>query len=310
MPRTWIGKAQQPFIRILIRAGLAFIRVLSSWIPVGLQVRLGAGLGLLSYYGLGKERRKTLAQLQQAFEGERHPEDQRRIARDCFQNLGRTFFEVLNMGRICRSGIERIVSVEGEAGLKTALTSGKGVIFVGAHIGNWELLALVIGRLCRLTVIAAPVYDPYLGQVMMDLRSANGVHTLVRDTPGSLRKILAQLRKGGVIGIMLDQDTKTDGVFVPFFHRMAYTTTGAASLALRTGAAVVVGFIKREGLMNHRVMIHGPISLASTGDLKRDVEVGTTQLTKMIEDQIRQTPEQWVWMHRRWKTPYREGATS
>ena len=277
---------------------------------MGIQLRLGGGLGLCAYYFLGRERRKTLDQLQRAFEGERCPEDRRRIARACFQNLGRTFFEVLNMDRIRRLGIDRIVSVEGEAGLKAAAASGKGVIFVGAHIGNWELLALTVGKLCPLTVIAAPIYDPYVEQIMMDLRAANGVRTLVRDTPGSLRKILTQLRSGGVIGIMIDQDTKTDGVFVPFFHQMAYTTTGAANLALRTGAAVVVGFIQREGLGHHRVIIHGPIHLASSGNLERDVEAGTAQFTKMIEDQVRQTPEQWVWMHNRWKTPYREGVAA
>jgi KDO2-lipid IV(A) lauroyltransferase len=136
---------------------------------------------------------------------------------------------------------------------------------------------------------------------MIRLRAAHGIETLVRNRPGYLKRLIVMLRRGGVVGLLIDQDTKTDGVFVPFFHREAYTPTGAASLALRTGASVVVGFIVREGRDRHRIVIQGPLTLPRSGDADRDVRDQTARFTKMIEDQVRRTPEQWIWMHRRWR---------
>jgi len=109
---------------------------------------------------------------------------------------------------------------------------------------------------------------------------------------------------------LIDQDTKAEGVFVPFFQRPAYTPAGAASLAYRTGAAVVVGFIVREGRGRHRVVIQGPLTLARSGDIDHDVRAETARFTRMIEDQVRKTPEQWIWMHRRWKTSPPSGSAA
>ncbi|MEK6683597.1 MAG: lysophospholipid acyltransferase family protein [Nitrospirota bacterium] len=303
MARTLLGRQAQKFLRFFLWAALAGLRFLSRIIPWRLGLALGAGLGSAAYFILYKERHKALHHLQQALAGERSPEECRRIAFQSFCNLGRVFFEVLNLDRLKREDLDRLVQFEGEESLKAAASLGRGVIFVGGHVGNWELFALAVAMRYPLAVVAAPIYDPRVEEIMIRLRAAHGIETLIRNRPGALKRLIMMLRRGGVVGLLIDQDIKTDGVFVPFFHREAYTPTGAASLAFRTGASVVVGFIVREDRGRHRVVICGPLTLPRSGDLDRDVRDQTARFTKMIEDQIRRTPEQWIWMHRRWRTP-------
>lgn len=302
MARTPVGIRAQKLLRLLLRAGLSCFRLLLRWIPWNAGLRLGAGLGAAAYVLLRRERRRALDQLQQALAGERSSEECRRIAFHSFCNLGRTFFEVLNLDRLNRADLERMVRFEGEDSLKAAASLGRGVVFVTGHIGNWEMMGLAVAMRYPVAVVAAPIYDPQVEEIMIRLRASHGIDTLVRDSPGYLKRLIAMLRRGGIVGLLIDQDTKTDGVFVPFFHRQAYTPSGAASLAFRTGAAVVVGFIVREGRDRHRVIVHGPLVLPRSGDNVQEVRDETARFTKMIEDQIRKTPEQWIWMHRRWKT--------
>ncbi|HET6466651.1 MAG TPA: lysophospholipid acyltransferase family protein [Nitrospiria bacterium] len=302
MARTRFGRQMQGLLRFFLWAALMGLRVLSRWIPWNMGLALGGGLGAAAYLFLVKERRRTLKHLQLALGQERSPEEQRRIARESFQNLGRTFFEVLNLDRLTRDGLDRLVRVDGEEALKAAAANGRGVLFITAHIGNWELMARAVAMRYPLAVVAAPIYDRRVEKVMIGLRATHGIETLVRSRPGYLKRLIAMLRRGGIVGLLIDQDTKTDGVFVPFFHREAFTPTGAASLAYRTGASVVVGFIIREGRERHRITIDGPLDLSRTDDIERDVLEQTARFTKMIEEQVRATPEQWIWMHRRWRT--------
>jgi KDO2-lipid IV(A) lauroyltransferase len=310
MARTPFGKQTQKLLRFFLWAGLMGLRSILRWIPWTIGLSLAGGLGAVTYFLLVKERRKALHHLQLALGGERSSEDRRRIAIESFRNLGRTFFEVLNLNRLTRDDIDRLVKFEGEEALKAAAASGRGVLFVTAHIGNWELMGRVVSMHYPLAVMAAPIYDRRVEKVMIGLRAAHGIETLVRDSPGSLKRLIGMLRRGGVVGLLIDQDTKTDGVFVPFFHQDAYTPTGPASLAFRTGASVVVGFIIREGVERHRIIIQGPLDISPTGHMERDVRDQTARFTKMIEEQIRKTPEQWIWMHRRWKTLAERSAAS
>jgi len=301
MARTSFGKQTQKLLRFLLWAGLLGLRSILRWMPWNVGLSLAGGLGAAAYFLLVKERRKALLHLQLALGGERSSEDRRRIALESFRNLGRTLFEVLNLNRLTRDKIDRLVRFEGERALKAAAAGGRGVLFVTAHIGNWELMGRVVAMHYPLAVVAAPIYDRRVEKIMIGLRAAQGIETLVRDSPGSLKRLIAMLRRGGVVGLLIDQDTKTDGVFVPFFHQEAFTPTGPASLAFRTGASVVVGFIIREGRNRHRIIVHGPLDISSTGQIERDVRDQTARFTKMIEEQVRKTPEQWIWMHRRWK---------
>jgi hypothetical protein len=177
-------------------------------------------------------------------------------------NLGRSAFEVLMLSRRSHPPIERLCAVEGEERLKAALAAGRGVIFLTGHFGNWELMAaLVTRRGYPSSVVATPVYDQRLDRLLVDARARHGVHTISRGSPSAARHLLSGLRRNAILGMLIDQDTDVDGVFVPFFGRPAYTPSGPAALALKTGAAVIFGFILREGALRHRLILQGPIEL-------------------------------------------------
>ncbi len=217
-------------------------------------------------------------------------------------NLGRSGLEMLMLSRRRGTRIERWCTIDDEARLREALSGGRGVVFVTAHTGNWEMLAALVARRgYPATVVATPVYDRRLDDLLIAARAAQGVETISRGSASAARQLLSALRRNAFLGMLIDQDTDVDGVFVPFFGRAAYTPTGAAALALRTGAAVVCGFLVREGSIRHRMVVQGPITLIRTGDHERDITENTALFTGLIERHIRTFPDQWVWFHRRWK---------
>jgi len=302
MARTGLGKTFQRLLRFVLRLVLSVLRAFLRGLPWKIGLWMGANLGAVSYVILGRERRRAIGHLQEALGDERSSSECRKIAFRSFCNLGRTFYEVLSLDRLDRRELNQRVRFEGEEALNEAASKGHGVIFVTGHVGNWEWLGAAVAMRYPLAVVAAPIYDPLVGELMIRLRTAHGIETLVRDSPGSMKRLIRKLRSGGIVGLLIDQDIKSDGTFVPFFHSDAYTPVGAARLAYHTGASVVVGFILREGGDHHRIVIHGPLDLDHTKDAERDIRHATAQFTKLIEDQIRKTPDQWIWMHRRWKT--------
>jgi KDO2-lipid IV(A) lauroyltransferase len=152
-----------------------------------------------------------------------------------------------------------------------------------------------------INVIARKIYLEYWNTMMVSHREKVGMKVILRSDESSARDIMKALKKNELIGILIDQDTKVTGVFVDFFGRKAYTPSGFAAIALRSGAAVVGGFMIRSG-NRHVLRVTKPLELEHTGDKQKDVFVNTQLFTKMLEDIIREYPEQWVWMHSRWKT--------
>lgn len=266
-------------------------------------VALGKYLGWTFFYLLSKERNRALQNIRFALGDVYSLEQCRRIIKNSFENLGKSAFEVLCLSWLTPIEISRLVSIEGEEYLKDAVSQGHGVIFVTGHLGNWEMGAASLAKLYHPTaILAAPVYDPQLEEVIVKIRRTHSIETFVRGNPGSIRRLLSTLREKGVVVLAIDQDTRVDGVFVPFFGREAYTPAGAAALALRTGAAVVIGFSLRMSDDRHRVVIQGPLDIVRTGDREADIKTNTARFTEMIERFIRNHPDQWVWMHKRWKT--------
>ncbi len=305
-----LKKVVQTFVRFFLWIALLCIRGLVTLIPNWARPKIGGGLGAGAYWILKREREKTLRHLNNALGAEKPPSELNQIGRDCFRNLGRNALDVVRLDRIKNPEFEKTVKLEGKEILKKAMESGRGVIFITGHIGNWELMAAFIARDYPVAVVAAPIYDTRIENLMIRLRQVHGIETFVRDSPGSLKKILRFLKKGGMLGILIDQDTRTGGIHVPFFNQMAYTTNGAANIALRTGASVVAGFISRTGGNSHQINIQGPLSLQQTKDPDSDLKENTALFTRLIEEQVRKTPDQWVWMHRRWRTPLPENSAA
>jgi KDO2-lipid IV(A) lauroyltransferase len=226
----------------------------------------------------------------------------RRIARGSFIHLGKSIFEVMLMTPHRMSLIT--AEFHGEEKLRKAVALNKGVIYVSAHIGNWELLGgILASRFPGTTVIgiAAPIEPPPLNDMIIMLRARMGSQTLLRGKPGASRELIRVFRENRILGILIDQDTDVDGAFVDFMGKPAWTPTAAASMAIKFGAPMIFGYIQRSADNRHTVTIEGPLDLIDTGDREQDIAANTAMLTKKIENVIRKNPEQWVWMHRRWR---------
>jgi KDO2-lipid IV(A) lauroyltransferase len=185
--------------------------------------------------------------------------------------------------------------------LEAALARGKGVVFISGHVGNWELLARRVARAgFPSQSIAKETTDPRLTALVERFRAQGGVRSIWRGQEGAARAMLRALKAGEILGLLIDQDTRVQSLFVPFFGELAATPRAAADLALRTGAAVVVGFCQREG-EGYRLWME-EVPYTAGDDREADALALTTALSQRIEAAIRRAPEQWVWMHQRWKT--------
>lgn len=179
---------------------------------------------------------------------------------------------------------------------------------LSAHLGNWELLALA-HRLTpySLTVVVRPLDSPALQALAERVRRKTGVEIIAKRR--ALGAVLSALAAGRIVGILLDQNaTRREGVFVPFFGRPASTSRALAVLALRTGAPIVPIFARREPGGRHRVSVHPVLPVPETNDPERAVVELTAACARTIEGAIRETPEQWLWMHDRWRTGPAAGA--
>lgn len=296
-------KISKKLVRSLIFSALTTVAFLTRPLSWKWGVRLGGFVGSLLYYILRRERAKSLEGLRIAFGADKPERELHHILKKSFQNLGKGLIEILNFGNLKPEQIESLISLEGEEYLKEAESEGNGAILITGHLGNWELMAAALSlRGYPLHVIAAPLYDPRIDEWIVQLRSRFQVETISRGSPSSSKKILGVLRKKEILGLLIDQDTKVNGVFVNFFNKKAYTPAGAAELALRSGAATMMCFITRLPNDHHRITIEKPMPLVQSADHAKDVEINTARFTSRIEEHIKQYPDQWVWMHRRWKT--------
>ena len=270
---------------------------------------VGRALGRLGWRWTHRERERARCHLAQVWP-EREEAWRERIAKGCFEHLGALLTECLWLSRRDCDAVRDVVRVEGWDRVTRARESGRAILILTGHCGNWELLAAVIN--CwglPLTVMARQMDDPLVNRRLLSLRAHFGTDTIERGTPGAARKLLRTLREGGALGMLIDQDTQVEGVWVPFFDRLAYTPSGAAEIALRQQAIVIPAFIEREPDGLHRAVFHAPLNLPE------DPEAATALMTRCIETQVRRVPEQWVWMHRRWRrrpeeAEEREGGTA
>ncbi len=293
----WALHTRKRISRISLIWLTRFIKLFSAPMPYRLGVCAGGMLGFITYYLLPRERNRALTNLTQVY-GEKGLPWIRRTARRCFVHLGKALLEVMLMSP---RRAEQVVDIEGLENLRKALDRGKGVVYVTGHIGNWELMAHRVALLNEVSVIAAPIEPEQVNDMIVGLRAGMGVRTILRSRPGAARELIRTFRENRILGILIDQDTDVEGAFVDFMGKPAWTPTAAASMAIKFGAPIVFGYIQRGKDDKHRIFIEGPLDLIDTGDAEKDIITNTAMLTKKIEDVIRKNPEQWVWMHRRWR---------
>lgn len=194
------------------------------------------------------------------------------------------------------------ITVDGREHLEAVMATTRRALLLTAHIGNWELLAAA-HRLTgfQLAIVVRPLDSGLLDVLARFWREKTGVELI--DKRGATRPVLAALRRGNIVGVLLDQNAaRREAVFVPFFGVPASTSRSMAVLSLRTRTPILPVFIRREGWGRHRVIIHPPLPDSGPNAAPRAVIELTTHCTAAIEAAIREAPEQWFWMHDRWRT--------
>lgn len=263
---------------------------------------VGACLGLAAWALLPRLRRVGLQNLQLAFP-ERTEAERRRILRGSFRQLGWQLAEFAQMRRYTAAQAQRFIRYEGLDHYLNARNQDRGVFVLTAHLGAWELssffhslmgfpMAMVIRRLDHAGVDA----------LVNGIRTLHGNRVLPKDD--FARGLLKAVHAGETVGILMDTNmTPPQGVFVPFFGKQACTASGLARVALRSGAVVLPGFLLWERAEARYVLHFGPeLALVQTGDAEADARANTALFTAVLERYIRRYPEQWLWVHRRWKT--------
>jgi KDO2-lipid IV(A) lauroyltransferase len=226
-----------------------------------------------------------------------------RILRGEFTSLGRQLAEVCHFPKYTVENVNRVLVYEGFENYERAFARGKGVLFLTAHLGGWELSAFAHSLHGHpLHVVARPLDNAYLDQLVRQYRTLHG-NTIV-DKDDFVRGLLSAMKNGEAVGILMDTNmTPPQGIFVDFFGVPACSASGLARIALRTDAAVVPGFtIWDPALRKYRLRFDPAVNLIRSQDSEADIQANTQLFTKIIEDYVRQYPDQWLWVHRRWKT--------
>jgi Kdo2-lipid IVA lauroyltransferase/acyltransferase len=296
MPRRKKSRLKARLEPALLNAGLWVLTSTLGRLPWRTAQRVGRALGTLGWTLARRDRRRALDHLALAFpdlpDQERH-----RLGRDGFRHLGTVLGECLHLYHRDCAFVGSIVEVQGFEVVEQVRREGRPLVLFTGHCGNWELLGAAVN--CRgvgMTVVARSLDEPEQQERLAALRARFGTPTIERGGEGAVRQLLGTLRRGGALGMLIDQDSgKMEGVWVPFFGRPAFTPVGAAKIALKQKAAVVPVFIERLPDGRHCVRFQPPL------DLPDDPIEATALMTTRIEEQIRRRPEQWVWMHRRWR---------
>ncbi|PYX08056.1 MAG: lipid A biosynthesis acyltransferase [Acidobacteria bacterium] len=226
-----------------------------------------------------------------------------RILRGVFTSLGRQLAEVCLFPKYTRENVEEVVVYDGFENFQRAVARGKGVLFLTGHLGGWELSAFAHSLYGHpLHVVMRALDNPYLDRLTREYRIMHGNSMIDKDEP--VRALLSAMKAGETVGILMDTNmTPPQGVFVDFFGIPACTPSGLARIALRTDAAVVPGFtIWDPELQKYRLRFDPVVEVIRTGNDEADIVANTQRFTKIIEDFVRRYPDQWLWVHRRWKT--------
>lgn len=269
---------------------------------VRLALRLGKAVGRILYVLDAKHRNIAVKNLQRAEGMPRESSEIHRLVRRVYEHFGVAAAETLLASRlVARGELGRWVELKNPEILEEALKGGRGAVLVVAHLGNWELAALAVAaRGFRINSLSRPVENPWLHAYFTPRRQATGHRLVFRE--GAIAAIGEVLKRNEVIVIMPDQNAHEKGVFVPFLGRPASTGRTTALMALKSGAPLIPAKAVRVGRGRHVVVFEPPIPRPEGVPLDEAVRRMTADFTARIEAWVREHPEQWMWLHARWKT--------
>jgi len=278
-----------------------FLIFISNLVPRKLWLKFCGVLGRIAYLFVKNTRRRVVKHLSIAFP-EKTPPQVKKLARRVFEFLGKNAGEMLRATRVkTLSDLERFLVTEGLDNYERAIKKGKGVIFLTCHLGAFDLqVSNMALRGLNPNIIGTPLKDARLNELLWDYRNMHGAIAIERGR--ETFRLIKVLKSGGSVALLIDQDTKVKSRFVNFFGKPAATPVGATVLAMKTGAAVVPTYVYLGKDWKQHMHILPEIPIKTSGDDEADIIYNTQVLTNFIEDVIRKYPEQWVWMHKRWKT--------
>lgn len=292
--------AQRSVVRYRLEYGLVmFVSAVLRLLPMTAVRTCGAALGRIVSAVDGFHRRIAFANLSRAFPS-RSPGDLRKVSRATFAHFGSFLLELIKFGTISDEEIAARFDIEGEEHLRQASEQGRGILFLTGHFGYWEMTGIVYGlRLGSLAVLARPLDNPYLHDLLERIRTRTGNRVIYRQ--GAVRRVIRELAANHAVAFLIDQHMQTDVVEVDFFNRPVATTSAFAALALRTGAVVIptFGFPLPGG--RYRFVFDRPVPPPEDGP--DAIHVFTQRCTDVLEMYVRRDPQLWLWMHRRWRIP-------
>jgi Kdo2-lipid IVA lauroyltransferase/acyltransferase len=279
-------------------------------LPRRLVLALGRGLGRVWGALDARHLRVAADNLRQAF-----PDwDEARVqatAHGVYAHFGAVILDLCWMAGRPADELLALADLDGVEHLQNARAAGRGVVSPSGHLGNWEIQAAAsVPKVGNVAMIARPLDNPALDRRLNELRTSTGNTVIYKQK--ALAQVMQTIRSGGIVAILIDQNMQAkDGIFVRFFGRPACTTTVAAALALKTGCAIVPVRCLLQKNGRYRMVYGPPVDWPRSGRKDEDVAALTQHLTSIIEGWVRETPEQWLWLHRRWKTrPSLEASSS
>jgi KDO2-lipid IV(A) lauroyltransferase len=271
-------------------------------LPRALARFVGAALGAVVYRAFGRLRHVGRRNLEMAFP-EKSDAEREEILRGVYRSLGWQLAEFCKMRRYTLEEASKFIRYDGLENYLAAKAKGTGVFVLTGHLGAWELSSFyhsLVGY--PMSMVIRRLDNPLVDDFVNGIRSLHGNSVIHKDD--FARGLLTAMHHGETVGILMDTNmTPPQGVFVPYFGVEACTASGLARVALRSGAAVLPGFLLWEKSEHRYVLRFGPeLELIRTGDAAQDVVANTALFTATIEAYVRRYPEQWLWVHRRWKT--------
>jgi Kdo2-lipid IVA lauroyltransferase/acyltransferase len=280
-------------------AQAAFFLALLLPRPVGL--RLFGCLGRLAFLFPNREKTRTLEHLRYIFGAAWTEEKVAATARKVYVSLGKNLCDAVKLSRASEKSFNAVVKHDDLADFQRAFDGRHGVIVITAHVGCFELLLHFFARHgFRSFAIGQRSFDPRLDRLLRSIRSGEGIDYM--DRTESPRKIIRGLQEGKAFGVLIDQDTRVEGVFAQFLGKTAYTPSGPLRMAMRFKIPAVVATIARQPDDTHYVFLSKALEFVDTGDFEGDLVKNVQLANDLICRTIMRFPEQWVWMHRRWKT--------
>ena len=289
-------KTYRYYAYYLLIAGTLIIRLL----PVKIARLLGRYFGSIGFLFGGKVKATTIKNLTTAFP-EKSWREIYKAAQNVFANVSGNFAEFVHIGKLTKNNADAWVNAYGLEKLDRVFEKGKGAIVLTAHFGNWEMVGAYLRVLGYegVTIVRKIYFDKY-DKYLRGLRSVYKMSTIYRDE--SPKKMLYVLKKNKVLGMLADQDIDSiEGVFVNFFGRPAYTPTAPVRLAIASSAPLVPCFMLWDG-NKYSFFVDDPIYIDKTKDKEEALTIYTQQWSSVLESYVRKYPDQWVWMHERWKT--------